>query len=412
MRLLTKTKGQLLQEAREYLEDNTPLTNFNPGSIIRSILEVMSSEIAEQYEVMNSNLLQAYVTTATGDALDNIGALFGLTRKSARRAQETSSTNVYFYIDTSTGFTAAQLALLQNTENSDNGITSNYVSATSFTIPQGTILRSGNIEYSTTEDAVFTGSATEVGVPVIAAGTGQDYNIPAYTLKNIRLTSNEFSVIRLYLKVENRQSISNGSFIEDDPSYRFRITNAHQAAAKGNESAIRLAALSVPGVNDVILQEYSAGIGTFSVFVIADSPIPSNGLLSAVQEAVNFDKSFGINAIVERPTYRGFEGTFKLVFTETTTEAEKQTIKEQVRILIELYINNIRIGGEFIANELIERIMGFSSKIKDLSVVKFGSGLFDSDTYENKKFRSLFFMNHKVDVDEQPLAVPTRIIVC
>jgi len=412
MRALSKTKGQLMQEAREYLEANTELTNFSPGSIVRSILEVFTAQLAEQYEIMNTNLLQTYASTAVGTALDNIGIVFGITRNSPKRSKDKSHSNFRFYIDTSTGFTAAQLAAIQYDANQAAGITSDYVTETSFTIPNGTIIKRGKIEYATTEAAVFTGSDIESFVPILAAGFGGSYNVPAFTLNDYLLESREFSYIRQYLKCENKQSITNGSFIEDDPSFRARILNAHLGAAKANQTAVRLAALSVPGVSDVILKEYAAGIGTFSVYVLADSPIPSDGILESVRQAINFDKAFGVKAIISRPLYKGFQGKFRIDFQPTATASERAILQRQARIAIELYINNIGIGGEFVANELIERVMALSTKIRDISVIMFGAGEYDVETGTNKKYRSLFFMNQRIPSDHQPLAVPGKIVIC
>ena len=412
MTLITKTKGELMEEARSFLQSNTQLTNFSPGSVVRSILEVFTSQLAEQYDVMNANLLQTYVTTAVGTSLDNIGAIFGMSRRSAKRAEDVSRTNFRFYIDPNTGFTGSQLAAIQYTANQSASITSQYVSSSAFTIPRGTIVRSGNLEFATTADAVFSGTETSVSVPIVSSGYGADYNVPAYSIKTYVLGSREFVLISNYLKCENRQAIVNGSFIEDDASYRRRIMGAHLASQKANLTAVRLAALSVPGVSDVIIQEYSAGIGTFSLYIIADTPIPSDGMLAAVEQAVNFDKALGAKAIVGRPRYRGFEGRFKIDYDPSATPAEKTTLENQARIALELYINNVGIGQILYANRMIERILALSSKIKDVSVITFGAGEFDPDTYKNKKFRPLFFMNQKLSVDEQPLAVPGRIVVC
>jgi len=412
MRALSKTKGQLMEEARTYLEANTELTNFSPGSIVRSILEVFTGQLAEQYEIMNANLLQAYVSTAVGTALDNIGTVFGISRRSPQRSEDRSHSNFRFYIDPTTGFTAQQLANLQYTANQAAGISSDYVTATAFTIPSGTTVKRGKIEYATTEAAAFTGTETECFVPILAAGYGGDFNLPAHTINEYLLGSLEFSLIRQYLKCENRQALSSGTFIEDDPAFRERVTNAHLGAAKANQTAVRLAALSVPGVSDVILMEYAAGIGTFSVYVIADTPIPSDGILSAVREAVGFDKAFGVKAIVTRPNYRGFEGTFRVDFQPTALASERAILQRQARTVVELYINNIGIGGEFIANELVERVMALSPKIRDVSVVRFGAGTYDVESGTNKKYRPLFFMNQRIPADHQALSVPGRITIC
>jgi len=411
VRFLTKTKDQLMQESKNYLVENTELRNFKPGSVIRSILESINGHIAEQYEIMTMNLLQTYVTTAVGDALDEIGALFGLARNESRRAVDTSHNNFKFYIDTLTGYTAQTLASEQYNANQSSEISEIYAHENSFIIPAGTTVFAGDITYKTTEDATFSGSTTEVYIPIVASGYGPAFNIPAYQLKSYTLGI-EFSIISKYLYCENTQTISSGKFQENDDEFRYRIVHAHIECARANETSVRLAALSIPGVVDVILREYAAGIGTFAVHIIADSPIPNAGLLSAVQQAVDSTRAFGIKALVQYPDYKGFEGTFKLRFVPETTADEKVLIMQQVKIAAELYINNLGFGGEFIANELIQRVMEINDKIKDVSVVTFGIGDYNPLTGINENYNPLIFMNQQIDQDEFSIAVPGGITIC
>lgn len=411
MRFLTKSKDQLMQESKAHLVENTELRNFKPGSVVRSILETINGHIAEQYEIMTMNLLQTYVTTAVGDALDEIGVLFGLTRNEPQRALDASHNNFKFYIDTLTGYIAQTLAFEQYTANQDSEVSEIYVHENSFTIPAGTTIFAGDITYKTTEDATFSGSTTDVYVPVVASGFGPAFNIPAYQLKSYTLGV-EFSIISKYLYCENTQTIGSGKFQEDDEELRYRIVHAHVDSAEANETSIRLAALSIPGVVDVILREYAAGIGTFAVHIIAESPIPNAGLLNAVQQAVDSARAFGIKALVQYPDYKGFEGTFRLRFISETSADEKVLIMQQVRIAAELYINNLGFGGEFIANELIQRIMEINDKIKDVSVVTFGAGDYNPITGINESYSPLIFMNQQIEQDEFSIAVPGAITIC
>jgi len=411
LRFLSKSKDQLMQESKNYLIENTELRNFKPGSVIRSILETINGHIAEQYEIMTMNLLQTYVTTAVGDALDEIGTLFGLVRNESQRAIDTSHANFRFYIDTLTGYTAQTLASEQYIANQNSEIPEVYVHENSFTIPAGTTIFAGDITYKTTEDATFSMSTTEVYVPIVASGYGPSFNIPAYQLKSYTLGA-EFSIISKYFHCENSQTISSGKFQESDDELRYRIIHAHVDSAKANEISIRLAALSIPGVIDIVLREYAAGIGTFAVHVIAESPIPNAGLLSAVQQAVDSTRAFGIKALVQYPDYKGFEGTFKLRFILETTADEKVLIMQQVKIAAELYINNLGFGGEFVANELIQRIMEINNKIKDVSIVTFGAGNYNPITGINEDYNPLIFMNQQVAQDEMCIATPGGIVIC
>jgi len=75
-----KTSNQILKDAVDYLYHNTNLSDFNVGSVIRTILEVMAVEDAEQYFQMFSILESFFLRTATGSALDDRAKEYNVTR--------------------------------------------------------------------------------------------------------------------------------------------------------------------------------------------------------------------------------------------------------------------------------------------------------------------------------------------
>ena len=70
---------------------------------------------------------------------------------------------------------------------------------------------------------------------------------------------------------------------ETDDNYRYRITQQCLVLATSNETAIRLTALTVDGVKDVVLKPYSMGAGSFTVIVLSDEDVTSTGILEAVR---------------------------------------------------------------------------------------------------------------------------------
>ena len=411
MRFLKKSREEIFREARDYLLQNTELRDFKPGSIIRAILDTFSAQLSEQYNTMNMNLMQTYISTAVGDALDNIGMLFGMTRGDAKRAEDRSHANFRFYIDAVTGLTGQSLADRQYTANEDAVIANVSITSSSFTIPAGTVVSAGGIQYRTVEDALFSGITTEVYVPIIADNYGANSNVSAYTLETVSWGP-EFTVVKSYVYCENVQDITSGRFLETDDDFRQRIVNAHLNAAKANETAVRLAGLSVPGVMDIKTIEYAAGIGTFAVYVITETPIPSQGILDAVEQAINADKAFGIKAIVTHPDYKGFETRIKIRYSDKTSLTDQAILEQKIRIATELYINNLGLGGEFVANELVQRILEIDDRIVDMNVLTFGIGDYNIVLNLNEDFMPVIFMNHAFTVDEQPIAVPGQVTIC
>ena len=90
-----KTSEQILRDAIDYLYSNTNLSDFNVGSVIRTILEVMSMEDAEQYFQMFSILESFFLDNASGGALDDRAAQYDVARIPA-----SGSTGEVIFLDT------------------------------------------------------------------------------------------------------------------------------------------------------------------------------------------------------------------------------------------------------------------------------------------------------------------------
>ena len=75
-----KTSEQILKDAVDYLYHNTNLSDFNVGSVIRTLLEVMATEDAAQYFQMFNILESFFLRTATGAALTDRAKDYNVTR--------------------------------------------------------------------------------------------------------------------------------------------------------------------------------------------------------------------------------------------------------------------------------------------------------------------------------------------
>jgi uncharacterized phage protein gp47/JayE len=163
----------------------------------------------------------------------------------------------------------------------------------------------------------------------------------------------------------NSRAIVSGSDTESDANYKYRLINATTAAEKANEISVRLAALSVEGVADVVLKQYSRGIGTYDVIVIPVEGIAGDDLVARVQSAIELVQAYGMKGTAIKPGIITVNIEVKLIFTNGVTEFEQSEIKSITRASIEKYTVNIPIGYTFILNELRQQIMDVSPKIKD-----------------------------------------------
>ncbi len=341
--LFKKEYGELVQNALSYLETNTDITNTSIGGITRSLIEIINRNVADYYDVLDINMTMSFLSTAEGYFLDLIGSLFNISRTRSSRATITSADNIQkFYVTT--------------------GTLNNLIPAG--IIPEATTVTTddGSISYTVSSDTAFSVSATEVYVTISAGDIGSKYNVGTDTL-----TSTNLGVTGVY--TTNTRPIATGQDTESDSNYRYRLSNATLAAEKANEISVRLAALSVDGVADILIKKYVRGIGSYDIIVTPTDGIATQALLVNVQSATDDVQACGMKGTAIAPTIVPVDIDLKLVFTDDATDYEKSIIRSNVVTAIETYIVNIPIGGTFILNELRQQIMDVSAKIKDHTII-------------------------------------------
>ena len=337
--LFKKDYGELVRDALSYLETNTDITNTSIGGITRSLIEIINRNVADYYDILDINMAMGFLSTSEGYFLDLIGDLFNLDRIQASKASVASIDQTQRFYVTS-------------------GVLHDRIPADQIAAGTTVSTSDGLIKYTVTQDTSFSVSATEVYVPIQADDIGSGYNVPA----NIITTSN-IGIGDVY--TTNTKAIISGQDTESDINFKYRLSNATLSAEKANEISIRMAALSVEGVANVIVRKYARGIGTYDILVIPIEGIATSSLLSSVQTAIEAVQACGIKGTAVSPTMVPVDIEVKLVFTSNTTDSEKTTIRSNVVSAIEKYTVNITIGGVFILNELRQQIMDVSAKILD-----------------------------------------------
>ena len=337
--LFKKTYGELVQQALYDMRNHTIVTNTNVGGITRSLIEVINKNISEYYDILDINMAMGFLSTSEGYFLDLIASLFNMYRTSSSKASASQTDAVQkFYVATGTLM-----------DKIPTGV-----------IPSGTTVTSsdGSIRYFVSAATIFSAGDTEVYVPIESMTSGSQYNVPL----NILVTHN-LGVSDVF--TTNEKAIVNGTDIEADSNFKFRISNATLSAEKANETAIRLAALSVTDVGDAIIKPFVRGIGTYDVIVLPLEGMATDTLIANVQTAIDSVTAVGIKGTARKPEIVPVDITVSLVFTNDSTPYEQNVIKDRVQTAIQQYIVNITMGSSFILNELRQRIMDVSPKIKD-----------------------------------------------
>lgn len=343
--IFKKDYGTLVQKSLQQLVTRSAISNQTVGGIARSLIEVINLNVAEYYDILDINTAMGFVSTAEGYFLDLIGQLFNMTRMQATSAGATSSDSVQqFYVA--------------------SGYLSTYIPT--LTIVQGTTVSSadGTIVFTVPSNTTFGPTDTSVYVPIVANGTGTNYNVPVNTL-----VLNSLGLPNVF--TTNVAVIAAGTNIETDDNFRYRIANATLSAAMANQTAITLAALSVPGVANVIIQPYARGIGTFDVIVVPTNGLATAGMISAVQTNINTVQALGMTGTAIAPTVVPVSIGVALTFVNGTSSATQANVIAQVQTNVSNYIVNIPIGGIFVLDQLTAVIINTDPSILDYTITSY-----------------------------------------
>jgi hypothetical protein len=415
MAIFVMEPDEILGEAYQRLVSNTGVTKLTPGSTARALLEIISEDQGRLYSDISFNVAQTFVSKAVGENLDLIGVLLGVSRGQSSYPIDNTTLNFRFKIDPATGMTGANIASRMNDWLSRNGKVSAYVTANTFTIRAGAKINTRtNVVYVTLADAAFGSSDTVVSVPVMSLSSGSTANVGPGSLTSHNLVEHqqEFTPVSSVILADNIAPITNGKNVENDDEYRFRIVNKALASEACNETAIRLAVLAIPGVADIVMKNFSHGVGTFSVFVIGTDAIVSQGLINAVAAVVENKTAKGIRTSILRPVYRSLEMTVSLEFIPEAGDVQRQAAKVDVKKALVDYTNNIEMGSAFIINRAIQQAFSTSNIIRDAHITGMIVGEYNVDTKISERRTPIFTVNQSLFWDEKFYTTPGMITIC
>jgi uncharacterized phage protein gp47/JayE len=155
---------------------------------------------------------------------------------------------------------------------------------------------------------------------------------------------------------------------ELDSEYRYRITNQVYVVQGGNLIALRIKILQLTGVADAQFKRFTNGAGSFTCYIIPEVFPIANDLINRVQSVVDEVASYGIYGEVKTSTAIPVDMNIQLIFANQTTNAERQTIRQQAVAKVERYVKNLGMGEAIIINEVIQQVMETSSKITDMQI--------------------------------------------
>jgi uncharacterized phage protein gp47/JayE len=270
-----KTYSQLVAQMLAAIGERTPLTNFNVGSVIRTLTEGIAEVVGELYAFASDMLKQGFLDTATGVWLDRKAAEYGVTRNPAI---ETEGLVVF---------------------------SRDVARATNIPIPAGSVVATPKDQagreyrYLTTEDAVLLADETSVAVPVRADGAGSAWNVGSGAITRMKTyltgvdaVTNEADWIAVV-----------GADVEDDEALRRRCYLAWEELAQGGIAAAYVSwALSVAGVASAFVDDdLPRGEGTVDIYIMGEAGPPDAALLEAVQAVVDGNRPIKADALARAP---------------------------------------------------------------------------------------------------------------
>jgi len=390
MPVFALSEERILGEILYDVVNNTNITRTSPGSKTRAFAQAFSKKLGKLWSQFDQNYVQAFLNGAEGRYLSYIGAMMGVPQLGEIPASATSSQKVVqFYVDT--------------------GYFGDINGGSSILIPAGQIISTGTsgtgLQFRVTNATYLLLDSREAYVSVEAIRTGTTSNIGANQLRYHDFTDYVDS-FNDSLKVRNVSEISSGRGIESAANYRYRIANQVVSSEQANLIAVRLAALVVPGISDVIIIPYFKGIGSFDVLVKASTPTVSDSLIAMVSEAVSKVAAQGIVTNVRGPIETGMSLIGTLTFKRAISTTDKNNIINAVTQNVIDYINNLDISEDFIVNEGVERVMSTSDEIKNIGVANQPFDkiyLHKPSTLEDNKVREILLGDYDPDEDEKLL---------
>jgi uncharacterized phage protein gp47/JayE len=376
-------------ESVRRLKSNSNITYFGEGSVVGSIISSTNDVVANQIAEASYEVNKFQIDKASGDALDNIGETLSIKRRSGKQ----SSGFISIDINQDYSMNVSQLLnlILQKTgQNLDSII-----------IPANTIFTNEDkskryvllTDYEVTDEI---GNEQEI----VSITSDSNENVAAEELNTIENPNEILLVIGEYLRIYNKNIISNGEDLESDGNYQYRLSQYSQLDQSANITAITNKALSVSGVSDIQVIPYKNGCGKVKLIVISENPITTNGLLSSVRTSVSDVVSASEDIVVESPKYIGIYLKAYITPTEEAEDGEINAALDSIKTSINEYINSLQLGQSLSISEINKIFVNYNI-INTYKIESFIKGEYNVDDGTISYPETLTLSNQNIDSDSK-----------
>lgn len=366
------SKDDMVSNGLRVLRDYSNITQLSPGGKARLLLDSTTDEQYAQHRLFDENLAQAFIRWAEDRFLDYFGDMLNIPRIQATTAETTiEDKNFMFYVDGGTfGDLNNQLDMVIPA--------GEEISTPDFPTERPTYAtddyrpRQNKIVYDLVDSLTLPSGSSFAFGKIRARVEGIASDVPRSVLTQHSFTNYVLSSTQR-LRCTNKYAISSGSDRETDRAYRYRLMNAFKARERGNKLAVRLAALSIPGVADVTEVNYEQGPGTFSMYVQALTPTTSPVLIEKVQTVVEEVNAFGTRPFVLSPLPLGVELVLAVNWKSSSSQTDQSSGYAAIRNAVENYMNLLAIGESLDLEELASIVTKAHPAIQGIGIEKSGA---------------------------------------
>lgn len=347
---LKKTQAEIMSQALAKLQNDTPITALGPGSIARALVEAVSMQLGDMYDILDYNINQTLVSSASGTSLDMLGKLYQTERKGISELA---------VIDKRVG---SFIFYLQAPYGSDIAIpkgTNIYTDATSYL--------GKRFSFTTTEENTIPAGRTRIYASIAPSFVDSVYTAGANTL----VVHDFVSPINAPVYCTNPKSISPLPTMETDEQYRLRIMKSVRVASSGTLEAVRFAGLNITGIRDIRIRQAPYGMGSFEAIVVPERGIASADSVRRATEAMEATRSLGVRMYAKTPVELPMSISIAIVAPTVNTSQARETITRRAGVSVSRYINSLLPGSELVYNQLLQLVMDSSESVKDVTISEF-----------------------------------------
>jgi len=369
------------------------LTDANPGSVVRTIVEAVSREVDYMYSQLNHVYDAGFIETATGSSLDLVASILGVTRKTAEPAMghvtfgrntpppeigieqeahletgrdlyELNVTPVNaiakvegtlegetheFQEGTDYALDGDRLMWIQGAAKPDANSTFyvDYVGYETITVSPGSAVSNyarraeDTKTFETMEERVLDPTPDgkwEAQVPVRAVEPGSGGNVFAGALAVMPqpLMGVEYVI--------NRGDILTGIDVESDDDLRERAKHALEVAGKASLASLDSAIKGVEGVSSVLIEDMPDGVPGIVKVVV------QGGAEHEINRVIEDTRAAGIRVEFNRPRIVNLDINITVVYGWGASPVK---VRNQVEERIRTYVSGLDIGDDVVYHRIV-----------------------------------------------------------